>query len=590
LRGRSFGSATPAISYIDVLDYGALGDLSEYALLASPTFTGVPTAPTATVGTNNNQLATTAFVLANAQPLFIPNLSDKKDIIDITKLSITPNDLMWFKPYLASDYPEITCDKTYFFIYSTDHSEAIGEIWWGKGNNLDCSDFEEAGRILTNAYAPESPFLIRIPSAECGDSEVIHLYYHTASDDPTNASKQQTHLITTTGGLLHSATWTQRGTILGIVGSENHTGYFKLYKLGVSNYKGIHLNISGIPQNYSFSTSTNGRTFTRAEAFNKTFFAPNGFQYKAVSGGVLLNLYGFNWYMGSLMPLNNIGYKLFSLVKLDSNLQPIRYCQTLNDSIPIPIDGYKMDGDLEIYVESNIAYLYWKEGSIVKTGNYDLQNLTAFTGTAPPSYDTADLLVYYKFQNNVLDATGNHNGTAYNVTYQTGIIGNAYKGNGSDSYVDLNTHVVAGKSAITICAFVKQTSLDDARAIYSDWDAPYGVLLRFGTGGILQWYLSINGANIGGTFTTITDLDSFHSIVCIYDGVKMKMYVDNVDTGVKFIVYGAIESGGGFDRIGRYSTYSTADTIDNFMIWDKALSESERNDVYFKQMIGQDLI
>jgi hypothetical protein len=249
-----------------------------------------------------------------------------------------------------------------------------------------------------------------------------------------------------------------------------------------------------------------------------------------------------------------------------------------------------MDGDLEIYVESNIAYLYWKEGSIVKTGNYDLQNLTAFTGTAPPSYDTADLLVYYKFQNNVLDATGNHNGTAYNVTYQTGIIGNAYKGNGSDSYVDLNTHVVAGKSAITICAFVKQTSLDDARAIYSDWDAPYGVLLRFGTGGILQWYLSINGANIGGTFTTITDLDSFHSIVCIYDGVKMKMYVDNVDTGVKFIVYGAIESGGGFDRIGRYSTYSTADTIDNFMIWDKALSESERNDVYFKQMIGQDLI
>lgn len=36
------------------------------AALASPTFTGVPSGPTATVGTNTTQLATTAFVLANS--------------------------------------------------------------------------------------------------------------------------------------------------------------------------------------------------------------------------------------------------------------------------------------------------------------------------------------------------------------------------------------------------------------------------------------------------------------------------------------------------------------------------------------------
>ena len=38
----------------------------ELALLDSPPFTGVPTAPTAALGTNTTQLATTAFVLANA--------------------------------------------------------------------------------------------------------------------------------------------------------------------------------------------------------------------------------------------------------------------------------------------------------------------------------------------------------------------------------------------------------------------------------------------------------------------------------------------------------------------------------------------
>lgn len=37
------------------------GDIS-LATLASPTFTGTPTAPTATAGTNTTQIATTAFV------------------------------------------------------------------------------------------------------------------------------------------------------------------------------------------------------------------------------------------------------------------------------------------------------------------------------------------------------------------------------------------------------------------------------------------------------------------------------------------------------------------------------------------------
>lgn len=41
-------------------------DISSKANIASPTFTGIPAAPTAANGTNTTQLATTAFVLANA--------------------------------------------------------------------------------------------------------------------------------------------------------------------------------------------------------------------------------------------------------------------------------------------------------------------------------------------------------------------------------------------------------------------------------------------------------------------------------------------------------------------------------------------
>jgi hypothetical protein len=43
--------------------YGSVGSL---APLNSPSLTGVPTAPTASAGTNTNQIATTAFVVATA--------------------------------------------------------------------------------------------------------------------------------------------------------------------------------------------------------------------------------------------------------------------------------------------------------------------------------------------------------------------------------------------------------------------------------------------------------------------------------------------------------------------------------------------
>ena len=49
----------PSGSWVEL---GTVVDLSGYAPLASPAFTGTPTAPTATVGTDTTQIATTEFV------------------------------------------------------------------------------------------------------------------------------------------------------------------------------------------------------------------------------------------------------------------------------------------------------------------------------------------------------------------------------------------------------------------------------------------------------------------------------------------------------------------------------------------------
>lgn len=80
-----------------VLDITGLSDLiniikTYYAKLASPEFTGVPTAPTAASGTNTTQLATTAFVqsaLSNIVPIIISN--------DTTMPSSVNNNGVWFQ-------------------------------------------------------------------------------------------------------------------------------------------------------------------------------------------------------------------------------------------------------------------------------------------------------------------------------------------------------------------------------------------------------------------------------------------------------------------------------------------------------------
>ena len=54
---------------------GSRGDSSIYAPLASPAFTGTPTAPTAAYGTNNTQIATTAFVQEAIHPMILVTIN-----------------------------------------------------------------------------------------------------------------------------------------------------------------------------------------------------------------------------------------------------------------------------------------------------------------------------------------------------------------------------------------------------------------------------------------------------------------------------------------------------------------------------------
>ena len=66
LAGTPAGLTATELGYVDGVTSAIQTQLDAKAPLASPALTGTPTAPTASVGTNTTQIATTAFVLANA--------------------------------------------------------------------------------------------------------------------------------------------------------------------------------------------------------------------------------------------------------------------------------------------------------------------------------------------------------------------------------------------------------------------------------------------------------------------------------------------------------------------------------------------
>jgi hypothetical protein len=78
-------------SWVDNQDFALNQQLSLYAPLASPQFSGIPTAPTAPPSTSTGQLATTAYVMAAVQAATsgVVSFNGRTGIVDLTSNDIT---------------------------------------------------------------------------------------------------------------------------------------------------------------------------------------------------------------------------------------------------------------------------------------------------------------------------------------------------------------------------------------------------------------------------------------------------------------------------------------------------------------------
>lgn len=232
----------------------------------------------------------------------IPEIQDvETPTLVVPIANLTATSVYWFRAYPTSMLPNMTWTTDYFFLWSTDHDAGDGGVWWGRGNNLDCSDFEEASATpIIDGYQAETPK----PYYFAGETRPTYLYYHTIGTNPINSpSIQQTNLITTASGELHSATWTQESNPLGNQVGDAHTGYLNFWEQDNGDLKGTHFKVgSSLPTlpTYQYSVlASDGLSATRGDTFDGTDLMPSGF-YWSPSFGEFFKLYDKWWWLGTL--------------------------------------------------------------------------------------------------------------------------------------------------------------------------------------------------------------------------------------------------------------------------------------------------
>ncbi len=193
------------------------------------------------------------------------------------------------------------------------------------------------------------------------------------------------------------------------------------------------------------------------------------------------------------------------------------------------------------------------------------------------------LVAYYPFNGNAEDESGNGNdGTVNGATLiedRLGNKGSAYSFDGNDDYIWIGDK---GKpERITISAWFKTTSENGLVIRYRLYG--YGITLR---GNSIHTYISVDNRNV---YTLNTSKGNYqdgiwHHVVLSFDGEQANLYVDRLlittdkqhDSNSIYYQTGGLSIG----RDGDYSSNYFQGDIDDLRIYNRALSESEIQQLY----------
>ena len=187
------------------------------------------------------------------------------------------------------------------------------------------------------------------------------------------------------------------------------------------------------------------------------------------------------------------------------------------------------------------------------------------------------------------DEHGTNNGTNFGATInQTGIIDKAYDyTGGTTERVELTTGLFEGNAESSVSVWFKVDNTSGTKGIVTQWyDGTVNkrsVLIRLSNAS-LQFY-TYTTSQVGGTYYTVSTATWYH-VVCVYNGSTMRIYVDGTLDGTSFSQTGNL--GAGTDHVGYVGNYYTATAttlshdglIDQVAIWDRALTQTDVDDLY----------
>ena len=170
LTNKTINTASNTITIVEA----DVSDLQAYSLIASPTFTGTPAAPTASAGTNTTQLATTAFVNTSFAPLASPTFTGTAIAPtpsagdDSTKIATTAYVVNEFAP-LAS--PTLTGTPAGPTATAGTNTTQIATTAFSTGalatvSGALATSISNLGTVTANTYAPiNNPTLTGTPAS-----------------------------------------------------------------------------------------------------------------------------------------------------------------------------------------------------------------------------------------------------------------------------------------------------------------------------------------------------------------------------------------------------------------------------------------